>query len=102
MFVARKKIEVALNRLFPNAWMPLYTMMAHTTIPYAEALERFRRRNHLARLFGIDLLFLLVAGLMVLGRWIKFDHRSEWQSPNWGLPFRRPLDALLGRLDRQD
>jgi kynurenine 3-monooxygenase len=100
MFVARKKIEVALNRLFPNAWMPLYTMMAHTTIPYAEALERFRRRNRLARWFGLDLILLLVAGSMVLGQWMRFDSPGDGQG--WLPPLRRPLESLLARLTRPD
>jgi len=102
MFVARKKIEVALNRLFPQAWMPLYTMVTHTTIPYAEALDRLHRRNRIARYFGIDLLLLLVAGLMVVGRLLGFDNLRNRRDRFRPLPFRRPLIAPLTKSDRQN
>jgi kynurenine 3-monooxygenase len=46
-FVARKRLDVALNRLLPKTWLPLYTMIAHTTMPYGEALARSRRQEKL-------------------------------------------------------
>lgn len=46
-FVARKRLDVALNRLFPGSWLPLYTMIAHTTIPYGDALARSQRQEKL-------------------------------------------------------
>jgi kynurenine 3-monooxygenase len=63
-FVARKKIDVLLNRLFPELWVPLYSLVAHTTMPYADAVERVDRQNRRARLLGLDVLIgLLAAGL---------------------------------------
>ncbi|MDJ1469763.1 NAD(P)/FAD-dependent oxidoreductase [Cytophagaceae bacterium DM2B3-1] len=38
-FLLRKKIDAHLNQLFPDQWIPLYTMISFTTIPYADALE---------------------------------------------------------------
>jgi len=46
-FVARKRLDVALNRMLPKTWLPLYTMIAHTTMPYGEALARSRRQEKL-------------------------------------------------------
>ncbi|HEX6359994.1 NAD(P)/FAD-dependent oxidoreductase [Actinophytocola sp.] len=45
LFVARKKADLLLHQLFPNAWTPLYTMIAHTTTPYGDALARARRQD---------------------------------------------------------
>lgn len=45
LFLARKKADLALNRLLGDRWLPLYTMISHTTTPYAEALRRSRRQN---------------------------------------------------------
>ncbi|HEY8458908.1 MAG TPA: NAD(P)/FAD-dependent oxidoreductase [Blastocatellia bacterium] len=101
MFVARKKIEVALNRLFPKAWMPLYTMVTHTTIPYAEALNRLQRRNRIARYFGIDILLLLIAGLMVIGRTLGLDNQKNGRG-DYRSSFKRPLIAPFTRSDRQN
>jgi kynurenine 3-monooxygenase len=38
-----------LSRLAPRAWSPLYTMISHTTMPYAEALARARRQDRILR-----------------------------------------------------
>jgi kynurenine 3-monooxygenase len=102
LFVARKKIEVALNRIFPEAWMPLYTMVTHTTIPYAEALDRLRRRNRIARYFGIDLLLLLVAGVMAVGRLLGFDGQRNGRGQYRLSPSERPLIGPVIRSDRQN
>jgi kynurenine 3-monooxygenase len=46
-FVLRKRMDVWLNALAPAMWLPLYTMIAHTTIPYGDALARARRQDRL-------------------------------------------------------
>lgn len=38
-----------LSRLLPGRWVPLYTMVAHTTTPYADALARSRRQDRVLR-----------------------------------------------------
>ncbi|MGQ0837732.1 FAD-dependent oxidoreductase [Actinokineospora sp.] len=45
LFLARKKADLLLNRLFPDQWIPLYTMISHTTMPYADALRRADRQQ---------------------------------------------------------
>ncbi len=47
LFVARKRLDVALNRLMPRAWLPLYTMISHTTMPYGDALARSRLQEQI-------------------------------------------------------
>ena len=46
-FLARKRLDVALNRLMPKVWLPIYTMVSHTTMPYGEALARARRQDRI-------------------------------------------------------
>ena len=60
LFVARKRLDVALNRLLPRTWLPLYTMIAHTTMPYGDALARARRQDRL-------LLACALVGIGVVG-----------------------------------
>jgi kynurenine 3-monooxygenase len=64
-FLARKRLDLAIHRLWPHAWVPLYTMIAHTTIPYGEALARSRRQERILT-FGSALLVLgvVAAGLV--------------------------------------
>ncbi|HYW09471.1 MAG TPA: NAD(P)/FAD-dependent oxidoreductase [Longimicrobium sp.] len=66
-FVARKKLDLLLSRLAPGRWMPLYGMVVHTTMPYAEALARHHRQERIRRWLGVDAL-LLAALPLILGR----------------------------------
>ncbi|GCE13520.1 kynurenine 3-monooxygenase [Tengunoibacter tsumagoiensis] len=66
--VAQKKTIAALNRLFPRTWIPLYTMMTHTTMPYADALERCQKQNRAARWLGIDLIIFFIAMCLIAVR----------------------------------
>jgi kynurenine 3-monooxygenase len=44
-FRAKKKLDHALEGLFPGLYLPLYTMVSFTRIPYAEAAGRARRQD---------------------------------------------------------
>lgn len=48
-FVARKRLDILLNQALPHKWLPLYTMIAHTTMPYREARERAQRQEKILR-----------------------------------------------------
>jgi kynurenine 3-monooxygenase len=52
---ARKRTSIFLNKLFGQHSVPLYTMISHTTMPYAEAVARHRRQEKIARWLGLDL-----------------------------------------------
>ena len=64
-FVMRKNLDVWLNRLFPHHWLPLYTMVAHTTIPYADAVDRAERQERTLKRAALGAAALL-AGTVVL------------------------------------
>jgi kynurenine 3-monooxygenase len=68
LLMAHKKMDMVLHRLLADSWLPLYTLITHTTIPYADAIERYRRQCRTARLMGIDLALLALAG------WIRGEH----------------------------
>ena len=61
LFLARKRLDLLIHRVWPETWIPLYTMVAHTTIPYAEALARSRRQDRIL-LFLSALLALVAVG----------------------------------------
>ena len=72
-FLRRKAREQRLARWFPRWYVPLYSMVSFSTIPYAEAVERARRQDERVRLIvgllaavalpaaGLGLVFLLRA-----------------------------------------
>lgn len=48
-YSASAAADRVLSRLAPDHWVPLYTMVAHTTTPYADALARAQRQDRLLR-----------------------------------------------------
>jgi kynurenine 3-monooxygenase len=62
---ARKRTSIFLNRLFAQHSIPLYTMVSHSTLPYADCLARARRQDRIARWLGLD----LVVGAVTL--WVQ-------------------------------
>jgi kynurenine 3-monooxygenase len=68
-FRFKKQAEKVLHRLFPVRFLPLYSMITFSRIPYAEARERSRRQWRLVRTLlaaGAVGLVLLVALLILL------------------------------------
>lgn len=65
LFRARKGLERLLHRLFPRAFLPLYTMVSFTRIPYADARQRARRQWWTVT--GVAVLFVLFLLTRVLG-----------------------------------
>ncbi len=44
-FLLRKKIDARLHHLYPEQWIPLYTLISFTTTPYSEALATGKRQD---------------------------------------------------------
>jgi kynurenine 3-monooxygenase len=67
-FRAKKRLDHTLEGLLPGIYLPLYTMVSFTRIPYAEASRRARRQDLIlyATLILLAIIFLLV--LARLGR----------------------------------
>lgn len=66
-FLAKDRLEALLTRLFPSLWKPLYTLITHTSIPYAEAYQRYLKQQRIAKLLGMDLWIALYALCMKEG-----------------------------------
>lgn len=46
-FVLKRRMEIMLNRLFPNSFLPLYTMISFSNVPYADAIKRAQAQDKL-------------------------------------------------------
>jgi kynurenine 3-monooxygenase len=68
MFLLKKKIEKILHGLFPQSFIPLYTMVSFSRIPYADAVDRARRQDRVLRGIGLLLLLLVAAVLIAAAR----------------------------------
>lgn len=53
-FIRKKKVDAILHDMFPDRWIPLYTMVTFTTLPYAEARERAQAQDALLERVGLD------------------------------------------------
>ncbi len=67
MFILQKKMDLLLNRLFPRSWVPLYTLIMHTTLPYADAIERVERQEYIRNYIQV---FLALIVTTVSATWI--------------------------------
>ena len=59
-FRAKKKLDHLLEGLLPGVYLPLYTMVTFTRIPYAEAARQARRQDRLVYASVIAVAMLLV------------------------------------------
>lgn len=65
-FLVRKRLERLLHAVFPRAFLPLYSMISFTTIPYAVARERARRQGRILRTAGAVAALVLLGGAAAL------------------------------------
>lgn len=69
-FRVEKRLEALVHRLLPGWFLPLYTMISFTTIPYAEARRRAARQRLVVRgtlFLAAVLILLLIFGLIADG-----------------------------------
>jgi kynurenine 3-monooxygenase len=77
---ARKRTSILLNRLFPRAYVPIYTLISHSTVPYADCVERAARQDRIARWLGVDLLVAAMS-LGILARQLLGRRRARGRRP---------------------
>ncbi len=69
-FRIKKKVERTLHALLPVLYLPLYSMVSFSCIPYAEAVKRARRQDK--RVFVISAIVAVFVLAMVF-RWVTTD-----------------------------
>jgi len=66
LFRLRKRLALLLHTLLPRWYLPLYTMIEFTRIPYAHAARRARRQDRVVGAAVVLLLLLVLVGLVLL------------------------------------
>jgi kynurenine 3-monooxygenase len=66
--VLRKKLAVMLHATFPHWYLPLYTMIEFSRIPYADAQRRSRLQARIVTVAAVVVLAALVGVIVLLGR----------------------------------
>lgn len=64
---AKRRVDVALYKMFPKRYQPLHMLVSHTETKYLDAITHCQRRDRLLRYCGIDVVVLAVAGF----QWVK-------------------------------
>jgi kynurenine 3-monooxygenase len=67
-FILGKRLAVLLHALLPRWYLPLYTMVEFTRIPYADAVRRARRQSWLVITVAVGLVLMLTAVAVWLWR----------------------------------
>lgn len=70
MFLAKKRVENTLHAIFPKHYLPLYTMISFTTIPYADARRRAARQNVILGSIALVFVILVAAFLLSLRQYL--------------------------------
>src|SRR5213078_1207704 len=63
-FRAKKKLDHALEAALPGIYLPLYTMVTFTRMPYAEAAQRARRQDSIIYT-GLTLASIIIVALLI-------------------------------------
>src|SRR5881398_343157 len=63
-FRAKKKLDQLLEASLPGIYLPLYTMVTFTRIPYAEAARRARRQDSIIYT-GLTLVSIIIVALLI-------------------------------------
>jgi kynurenine 3-monooxygenase len=66
LFLVQKQTEKLLHRLFPRWFLPLYSMVTFSRIPYGEATERAERQWRVVRWTLLLSLVVLAAAVIIL------------------------------------
>ncbi len=66
LFRAKKKLDHTLEGLLPGKYLPLYTMVTFTRIPYADAGRRARRQDRIVYASLIVTIMILVATFAIM------------------------------------
>ncbi|MDN3204274.1 FAD-dependent oxidoreductase [Algoriphagus sediminis] len=67
-FMLRKKIEAKLHELYPKDWVPLYTMVTFTDIPYAEAYAQGKLQE--------SIMDKVMSNPLITENWNKMDYEE--------------------------
>ena len=74
LFLMQKRVEKYINLALPHYWIPLYSMVAFTRIPYDECVRRGDRQEKILKAVSGGLLVAGAAGLTGLGWWLMGGH----------------------------
>jgi kynurenine 3-monooxygenase len=79
MFMARRRVDLALDRLWPSVFSTLYFLVTHTTIPYADAVARCERRRRWLKWTGLEAILTLAALPLAVGS-VAEAWLASWRS----------------------
>lgn len=67
-FLIRKKIEAKLHALYPNDWIPLYTMVTFSDMPYSEAYAQGKLQK--------KIMDKVMSNPLITQNWDKLDYED--------------------------
>jgi kynurenine 3-monooxygenase len=65
-FLFKKQLGKVMHKAFPKAFVPLYSMVTFSNLPYAEAVRRAERQGRILFALAVGLVFVLFQVLLIL------------------------------------
>jgi kynurenine 3-monooxygenase len=85
LFLARRRIDLVLDRWCPSLFATLYSLVTHTTMPYGDAVARCERRKRWLKWTGGEALLTVasvcLASTAVVGDWLRSRRRMVAAQP---------------------
>jgi len=75
-FLFRKRLGKTMHKAFPGAFVPLYSMVTFSNIPYAEAVRRSDRQDRVLFALGVGLVVVVFQVLLILFVILAFGKAS--------------------------
>ncbi len=66
MFLLKKKADTTLHKALDDGWMPLYSMVTFSNIPYSEVVERAARQDQILKIGAMATAATVVGGLAAM------------------------------------
>ncbi|XP_065051724.1 kynurenine 3-monooxygenase-like [Rhopilema esculentum] len=86
LFILRKYLDNFLYYLFPSRWIPLYTMVTFSTIPYHEVIERRKKQDKVLSKAILSLLTFGGLGVLSIAYFKPRLTSFNFQLPSINLP----------------
>ncbi|CAL1546667.1 unnamed protein product [Lymnaea stagnalis] len=92
LFLVRKKLDNMLFKLFPNTWVPLYTMVSFTRIRYHECVQRREWQDKILTRS------LILSAVCILLGFTALIYNANKFGDHWNL--ETPQSLLTGSFDK--
>jgi hypothetical protein len=76
-YIFRKYLDNFLNMLFPNKWVPLYSMVTFSRTRYSQVIEKRKQQDRILNIAGNVSLGILTSLAAVGASWALINKKNQ-------------------------